>query len=385
MQFGETGDGTEEAGSKHNRWEQLANALRSWLILALVVGLFSLAPKFREVFWTRSYLPDVFQQSARNVVLAVGMSFVILTGGIDLSVGSVVALSGVGLALSLAGNTPRWLAFLSAVPVAVTIAWLVSVRVRSLRQIQRTVAVAGVLIVVECALGLALGTGLANGVKVEGAVLVAIAIGISCGLMNGLGVSIGKVPPFIMTLGMMSAARGLTLFATNGASVSALVPRLMALGQNSPMFIITLLVVGLGAVGLNRMKAGRYFLTIGGNEQATRLSGVDVSLYKTVAYALSGLCAGIAAVMVTAMFGQASTNAATGAELDAIAAVVIGGTSLSGGRGSILGALVGALTITVITSGLILIGVQETLQQVVLGAVIVLTVFVDQARHRTPQ
>jgi ribose transport system permease protein len=141
-------------------------------------------------------------------------------------------------------------------------------------------------------------------------------------------------------------------------------------------------VVVVGALMMGRLDSGRYILSIGGNEQATRLSGVDVIKYKTAAYAVSGVCAAIAGVLVTAMFGQASTNAATGSELDAIAAVVIGGASLSGGRGSIVGAMVGALTITVITAGLILVHVPDTLQQVVLGAVIVVTVFVDQIRRR---
>src|SRR5580700_2234074 len=201
-------------------------------------------------------------------------------------------------------------------------------------------------------------------------------------MLNGLVVSIGNVPPFVATLGLMSAARGLTLFATNGESVPALVPRFMNLGQGAPLVVIALGVVVVVALKMGKLAPGRYILSIGGNEQATRLSGVDVIKYKSAAYAASGMCAATAGVLVTAMFGQASTNAATGAELDAIAAVVIGGASLSGGRGSIIGAMVGALTITVITAGLILVHVPDTLQQVVLGAVIVVTVFVDQIRRR---
>ena len=133
---------------------------------------------------------------------------------------------------------------------------------------------------------------------------------------------------------------------------------------------------------LTRTRPGRYMLSIGGNEQASRLSGVDVAANKTLAYVLAGLAAGAAALLVTARFGLASTNAGTGAELDAIAAVVIGGTSLSGGRGSIVGALVGALTITVITMGLVLVHVKNDLQPVILGVVIVLTVFLDNIRRK---
>ncbi len=247
---------------------------------------------------------------------------------------------------------------------------------------QRAIATACVFVGVDAVCGLLTAKGLAGGVHVEGAIIICLLIGLACGMLNGLAVSIGNVPSFVVTLGMMSAARGLTLFATNGESVPALVPRFMNLGQGAPLVLITLGVVIIGTVMLGKLAAGRYILSIGGNEQATRLSGVDVIKYKTLAYAASGLCAAIAAVLVTAMFGQASTNAATGAELDAIAAVVIGGTSLSGGRGSIVGAMVGALTITILTAGLILVHVPDTLQQVVLGAVIVITVFVDQIRRR---
>jgi ribose/xylose/arabinose/galactoside ABC-type transport system permease subunit len=146
-------------------------------------------------------------------------------------------------------------------------------------------------------------------------------------------------------------------------------------------------VVAVAAVLLARTRPGRLIMAIGGNEQAARLSGVDVVGCKTLAYALSGLTAGLAGVVVTAKFGIANTGAGTGAELDAIAAVVIGGASLAGGQGSVIGALVGALTITVIEAGLVLTGVQDTLQPVILGGVIVLTVFVDQIRrisHRSP-
>src|SRR5262249_8487607 len=177
-------------------------------------------------------------------------------------------------------------------------------------------------------------------------------------------------------------ARGLTLYATDGSSVRASVPRFMTLGQGTPLVLITLAVVGFGTLLLTRTRAGRCLLAIGGNETAARLSGVPGSVYKTPAFAPSGLGAAIGAVLVTAKFGLADTNAGTGAELDAIAAVVIGGTSLSGGQGSIVGALVGALTITVIEAGLVLVGIKDTLQPVILGGVIVLTVFVDQMRRR---
>jgi len=366
-----------------------AASARNWLVLALVIGLFSLAPGFRSVFFTRDYLPQVFEQSARNIVLAVGMSFVIFTGGIDLSVGSVLALSGVGLGLSLSAQMPGWMSFLAALPFAIVAGWGVHVallrrhalRFSRLHSVIIAVVAAAVL---ELLAGIGLSRGIASGVHVEAAICLCLLIGTACGFINGLTVSLGSVPPFVVTLGMMSAARGLTLFATDGSSVSTRdYPRLLALGHGPQLIAIAITVVAIGSVIVKQQRCGRYIFSIGGNENASRLSGVDVVKFKTLAYVLSGICAAIGAVMVTAMFGQASTNAASGAELEAIASVVIGGASLSGGHGSIMGAMVGALTITVITAGLILVQVPDTLQQVVLGVVIVVTVLADQFRRHS--
>ena len=371
----------------------MGSVLRPWLTLALVCALFSLHPDFRRIFWTAGNLPDVLQQSARNVVLAVGMSFVILTGGIDLSIGSVLAISGVGLGMALSGKPamPVWLAFLAVSPLSALVGWLVS---RSRQAAQSSFPAFGSLnaqtvmglvaaLLVESASGLLLSKAVGAGLKVEGAIAVGLLVGMGCGLVNGLVVSVGRVPPFVATLGMLTAARGLTLTATDGSSIATPYPRLLALGQGMPLILITLLMVLLGSWLLTRTRSGRYILSIGGNEQASRLSGVDVAANKTLAYVLAGLAAGVGALLVTARFGLASTNAGTGAELDAIAAVVIGGTSLSGGRGSIVGALVGALTITVITMGLVLVHVKNDLQPVILGVVIVLTVFLDNMRRRS--
>jgi ribose transport system permease protein len=141
-------------------------------------------------------------------------------------------------------------------------------------------------------------------------------------------------------------------------------------------------VVAAGAVIMNRTRTGRYIQAIGGNEEASRLSGVNVTLYKVIAYVLAGIMAAIAAIVLTAKFRIANTGAGAGAELNAIAAVVIGGSSLSGGTGSVVGSLVGALTIAVLNAGLVLTSVRDTLQGVVIGAVIIVTVMVDQYRAR---
>ncbi len=364
--------------------KRLFPLLRPWLTLFFVCFLFSLHPVFRVTFWTRSYLPDILQQSGRNIVLAVGMSFVIMTGGIDLSVGAVLALSGVGMAMALSGQPqiPNWLGFLGAVPLAFSLVLaLHSLATRHGKTVPVVLRLV-LFVVLESICGVLLLRLLHAGVKVELAIAFGLLIGMGCGLINGLVVSYGRVPAFVTTLGMMSVARGLTLYATNSQSVTADFPRLRALGDGTPLLLISLGVVLFGSLLLKQAKSGRYFLAIGGNEQATRLTGVSVGTYKTLAYVLAGLCAAIGAVLVTAKFGLASTGAGTGAELDAIAAVVIGGTSLSGGQGSILNALVGALTITVITSGLVLVGIEVNLQQVILGSIIVLTVFLDQIRKR---
>ncbi len=358
--------------------QALGGALRPFLALAIVCAIFSLHPVFRSTFWTRSYLPNIAQQSARNIVLAVGMSFVILTGGIDLSVGAILALSGVGLAMALAGTLPTWLTFAASLPIAAGVTGLISVR---LALSGRKPVVLVLFLVLEFALGTLVAKGIAGGVKVEGAILLALLIGAACGLVNGAVIAHSRVPAFVMTLGMLSAARGLTLYATDGSSVPASVPRFMALGQGLPLVVIVMVVVVAGAILLAKTRPGRYILSVGGNETASRLSGVPVATIKLFAYVLSGICAAIGAVLITAKFGTADTNAGIGAELDAIAAVVIGGTSLSGGRGTIIGALVGALTITIIEAGLVLVGIKDTLQPVILGGVIVLTVYLDQARR----
>ena len=374
----------ESAERRLRRRGQIAGIVRPWLTLLLVCLLFSLHPVFRTTFWTRDYLPDVMQQSGRNIVLAVGMSFVVMTGGIDLSVGAVLALAGVGMAMALSGTPvmPPWLAFVAAFPPAFLAVGGVRRLLRTRSMELPSGAVLGLFVVAEVGLGFALTQALKGGLRVEGAIVIALLIGVACGLTNGLIVSVGRVPPFVTTLGMMSIARGLTLYATNSRSVSADFPRLRLLGEGVPLMLVALAVVAAGSLLLRRFQAGRYVLAIGGNEQATRLTGVSVETYKTLAYVLAGLGAAIGAVLVTAKFGTANTGAGNGAELDAIAAVVIGGTSLSGGQGSILNALVGALTITVITSGLVLVGIEVNLQQVILGAIIVLTVFIDQLRKR---
>lgn len=288
--------------------------------------LFALTPHFLTV----SNLLNVAQQTSINAIVAVGMTYVIVSGGIDLSVGSIVALSGVVLGSLLQGGQPL------------------------------AVALAG-----------------------------ALAVGLACGLLNGALVSLGGLPPFIATLGMMSVARGAALVFTEGRPVSGFDEGFRSLATGSVGFIPAPVVVMIAVyvvahVVLTRTTFGRYVYAIGGNEEATRLSGVAVRFHKTAIYGVSGVMSAIAAIVLTARLNSAQPIAGTMYELDAIAATVIGGTSLMGGEGSLGGTLVGALIMGVLRNGLNLLGVSSFLQQIVIGGVIVGAVLVDTVlkRHR---
>jgi ribose transport system permease protein len=286
--------------------------------------LWALTPHFLTV----SNLLNVAQQTSINAIVAVGMTYVIVSGGIDLSVGSIVALSGVVLGTLLQGGQP----------LAVALA-------------------------------------------------AALAVGIACGLLNGALVSIGGLPPFIATLGMMSVARGAALVFTEGRPVSGFDEGFRSLATGSLGFvpapvIVMIAVYAAAHIVLTRTTFGRYVYAIGGNEEATRLSGVAVRFHKTAIYGVSGVMSAIAAIVLTARLNSAQPIAGTMYELDAIAATVIGGTSLMGGEGSLGGTLVGALIMGVLRNGLNLLGVSSFLQQIVIGGVIVGAVLVDTVLKR---
>jgi len=279
-------------------------------------------------FLTVSNLLNVAEQTSINAIVAVGMTFVILSGGIDLSVGSIVALSGVVLGVSLKSDQPMLVAL-----------------------------------------------------------LVAALVGLACGLCNGVLVSWGGLPPFIVTLGTMSIARGAALLYTEGRPVSGFDAGFRALATGRAGFIpapvIVMLLVYLAAhFVLTRTTFGRYVYAIGGNEEATRLSGVAIRFHKTMIYGVSGLMSAVAAIILTARLNSAQPIAGMMYELDAIAATVIGGTSLMGGEGSLGGTLVGALIMGVLRNGLNLLGVSSFLQQIVIGGVIVVAVLLDTILKR---
>ncbi|MEX2272422.1 MAG: ABC transporter permease [Vicinamibacterales bacterium] len=293
-------------------------------LVALSAMLWALTPHFLTV----SNLLNVAQQTSINAVVAAGMTYVIISGGIDLSVGSIVALSGVVLGVALQSG--------QALPVA-----------------------------------LALGA----------------SVGVACGMVNGALISWGGLPPFIVTLGMMSVARGAALLFTEGRPVSGFDPGFRSIATGTVFFIPAPILVMAGVylaahLVLSRTIFGRYVYAIGGNEEATRLSGVNVRFHKMMIYGVSGLMSAVAAVLLTARLNSAQPIAGMMYELDAIAATVIGGTSLMGGGGTLAGTLVGALIMGVLRNGLNLLGVSSFLQQIVIGAVIVGAVLIDTLLKR---
>ncbi len=295
-------------------------------LAVLCVVLWVLTPHFLTV----SNLLNIAQQTSINAIVAAGMTFVIISGGIDLSVGSIVALAGV-----------------------------------------------------------ALGAMLQTGYPLPVALAAALAAGTACGMLNGALVSVGGLPPFIATLGMMSAARGTALMFTEGRPISGFDDGFRTLATGSIGFVpapvvVMILVYVVAHLVLTRTTFGRYVYAIGGNEEATRLSGVAVRFHKTLIYGTSGLVSAVAAIVLTARLNSAQPIAGTMYELDAIAATVIGGTSLMGGQGTLAGTLVGALIMGVLRNGLNLLGVSSFLQQIVIGVVIVSAVLVDTflKRHK---
>lgn len=298
-------------------------ALTALAVLVVVMSLLS------GDFLTAQNLLNVGVQAAVIAILAFGVTFVIIAGGIDLSVGSVAALSATVLA---------FLATVEGVPV-----WL--------------------------------------------ALPLAAATGIACGLVNGALVAYGKLPPFIATLAMLSIARGLSLVLSEGSPIALpdSVARLGAsLGGWLPVPVLIMLVMVLiTAVILRRTFAGRAMYAIGGNEEAARLSGIRVKRHQIGIYALSGLFAAVAGVILASRLASAQPQAAQGYELDAIAAVVIGGASLAGGVGTAFGTLIGALILAVLRNGLNLLSVSAFWQQVVIGVVIAIAVLFDTLRRRS--
>ena len=279
-------------------------------------------------FLTLANISNVFTQVSVNAIIAIGMTFVILTGGIDLSVGSTLAISG-ALGASIIKSTGN--IFL--------------------------------------------------------AIIVASIVGIVIGLVNGILIAKGKLQAFIVTLATMTIFRGATLVFTNGTPISKLPEKFLEIGNGKLGFIpvpviITIIIAIISIYALSQTRFGRYLYALGGNEESAKLSGINTDKIKVMTYVISGFVASIAGVIITSRIGSASPNAGTGFELDAIAAVVIGGTSLSGGEGKISGTIVGALIIGVLNNGLNLMNVSPFYQSIVKGLVILIAVLLDKKSRK---
>ncbi|MCR4282140.1 MAG: ABC transporter permease [Bauldia sp.] len=304
------------------------------VVAAMMLLLYALQP---EYFLTVQNLTNILKQVAMNALLAIGMFMVILTAGIDLSVGSVLALAMMSLALANVAGWP-W-------PVVI---------------------------------------------------LIGPLVGLACGAVNGLGLTLLRLPhPFIMTLGTLNAVRGLTNLISGGRPVSGLSEPVKFLGAAQipvpvlgqfgavPISAIVLLVAYAGiAWFLNKTAIGRHIYAVGGNPQAARVSGINVDRILLLVYAMSGFFAGLAALLLAGRTDSGFPNAGIGAELDAIAAVIIGGASFFGGRGTVLGVFAGVLIMGLLRNGLNLMNVSVFWQQLLIGVIIILAVYVDVLRRR---
>lgn len=302
-------------------------------LLVLIVVFSILEPGFR----TSGNFLNVMRQISFVGIIAVGMTFVILTRGIDLSVGSALAFSGI-VAASAAKGT------------------------RSL---------------------------LAGGVKDEGGIhvlyafLAAVGVGLAIGLLQGFLIAKLEIPAFVVTLGGLGAWRGATLLWSGGQPISSFSDDFTRWGKGYiweiPIPVVVLLgFVIVAHIVLRYTRYGRWIYALGGNPEAARLSGLNVTLLTMSVYVITGFCAGVAAFLLTSRLNSAEQIAGQNYELQAIAAVVIGGTSLFGGEGGVIGTLVGIMLIGVLNNGLVILGVSSYLQPVVIGAIIVLSVFVDR-------
>ncbi|HZP20011.1 MAG TPA: ABC transporter permease [Bauldia sp.] len=304
------------------------------VVIIMALLLYALQP---EYFFSIQNVTNILRQIALNALLAIGMFLVILTAGIDLSVGSVLALAMMSLTMANADG----------------VAWPI-------------------------------------------VVLIGPLVGIACGAVNGLGLTLLRLPhPFIMTLGTLNVARGLTNLISGGRPISGLYREVRYLGAGQipvpglgefgaiPVSAVVILLAYVGiAYFLNRTSIGRHIFAIGGNPQAARVSGINVDRMLVLVYTLCGFFAGLAALLLAGRTDSGFPNAGIGAELDAIAAVIIGGASFFGGRGTVLGVFAGVLIMGLLRNGLNLMDVSVFWQQLLIGLIIILAVYIDVLRRR---
>ncbi len=313
-----------EKRMKWRNWFQQFSSFFGLIFVSIGIGIAVYFKAGENLFFTSDNILTLLRQASFNAIMAAGVSVVIITAGIDLSIGSVWALSSVVMAF---------------VCVNKGLAWTLSV-------------------------------------------LVGLAVGLACGLVNGSGVTLLRIPPFVATLGMMSIARGLAEVITGGFQISGLPDAFQWWGQGDIFSVPVPVLVAVGIIVLTWSflrftRLGRYIYAVGGNEAAAHLSGVPVNKVKLFAYAYCGTLAALAGLLATARMGSVRPSDALGYELDAIAASVIGGISLMGGQGSVLGTAIGAALIGVLRNGMVLLDVSAFWQKVVIGIVIIVAVALD--------
>lgn len=325
----------EASINKKNYRQSLSRfqSLIALFILCFVISLLS------DKFLTATNAWNVMRQISVNICISVGMTLVVLTAGIDLSVGSVLALCG-AITAGLLKN---------------------GIEIPS--------------------------SNLFIGFTILGATVAGLLAGSLLGWFNGWAITKFKVPPFVATLAMLTIARGLTMLWTKGFPITGLNENFANIGTGwfigipLPVWISGVIVL-IAVVITNKTKLGRYIYAIGGNENAATLSGINIKKIKLIVYSIAGTLAAVGGLLVTSRLDAAQPNAGTGYELDSIAAVVIGGTSLSGGRGSVLGTVLGAIIIGVLNNGLVLLNISPFWQQVVKGFVILIAVIIDKANSK---
>ncbi len=310
------------------RLEGLKSRSLLWIVLVavLMMAILSLSSPY---FMTLGNMTNLMKQVSIVAILAAGQAVVIISGGIDLSVGSILALS------------------------AVTIGWLIE-----------------------------------NGVDPRIAAIAGLAMGTFAGWINGMVITRGRIPPFIATLGMLGIARGMALVITKGVSYQVLEPLFLFIGNSKiaglpvPLYFVVVVFAAV-MIMMHMTVFGRHVYAIGGDEKVARLEGIPVDRQKVKIYTLSGFLAAVAAIVLVGRLAATPPSVAQGIELQAIAAVIIGGVSFVGGRGIVITALVGAFIMAMITNGLNILGISSFYQQVLIGIVIIVAVWLDNLKSST--
>ncbi len=300
----------------------------TFILLGVLLVVIFIMAIMSPYFFSWKNCRNILNQSAIYLVLSIGMTFVICAGQIDLSVGAIIGFSGVCMGLLLnQGVSPIW------------------------------------------------------------AILIELLIGVIVGIVNGIFVAYGKINSFIVTLGMMTILRGITLILTNSSSVFGFGNIITFIGSgkigpvNMPI-ILSLVIATVGGVLLHRTIFGNYCLFIGTNEIALNRSGVNVKKYKIIIFALCGLCASVAGLIITARLNSAEPLAGQGYEMDAIAASILGGTSMQGGKGNIIGTIIACLILNIMKNGLTLLAISSHYQEILTGLILLISVLISESEQR---